>query len=65
MSLKKSDFAVGDKVAHRWRNYYQKGVVIEIEEGCNGLIKSHFQDGFYGKPDDVNFPPQDLRKINE
>ena len=79
MEHKKADFKVGQKVKHRWRpNWYQKCVVIEVEDGCNGGIKVLCQDspiystegaskgrvvGF--KEDTSTFCPQDLSIINQ
>ena len=34
----KNQFQVGDKVSHRYRDWYQDCEVISIGEGCNGLI---------------------------
>ena len=44
MGLTKEDFKVGDKVKHKYRDWYQKCEVIEVEEGCNGGIKVLSQD---------------------
>ena len=60
-----ADFKKGDNVKHRFRNKYQQCVVREVEDGCNGLIKIFCEDGFYGKPDESTFPPQDLVKIDK
>ena len=74
----KKDLKVGDKVKHRWRNWYQNCEVIEIEEGCNGGIKVLCQDSpIYGFPtidstfvcilgfgESISrFCPQDITKI--
>lgn len=56
----KKDFKVGYSVKHVSREYYQRGVVIAIEEGCNGGITVAFEDGFYGGPEEVTLCPQDL-----
>jgi hypothetical protein len=54
---------VGDSVKHKFRNYYQKGTIISIEDGCNGLIEVTFLDGFYGGKENTKFPHQDLVKV--
>lgn len=57
-------FEKDDKVRHRFRdNKYQSCVVLEVGEGCNGLVKVFCKDGFYGKPEESKFPPQDLEKV--
>jgi hypothetical protein len=62
---KEIDFKIGDKVKHRFReNKYQYCTIVEVEEGCNGLIKVLCKDGFYGGEEESNFCPQDLTKIN-
>lgn len=62
--LIKKELKKGDKVKHRFRNtMYQNCTILEVEEGCNGLIKVFCEDGFYGKPDESIFPPQDLVKV--
>tara|TARA_R110000744_G_scaffold172716_4_gene291448 strand:- start:240 stop:425 length:186 start_codon:yes stop_codon:yes gene_type:complete len=54
-------FQVGDKVKHNNRvGYYQKGVVTEIEEGCNGRIKVLWEDDFYGGSGEGYFCKLDL-----
>ena len=58
----KYNFKVGDKVKHRFRPYYQKSVVTEIESSCNGLVKIKSEDGFYGGTEETWFAPQDLTK---
>ncbi len=61
----REDLKVGDGVKHRFReNNYQQCSIIEIEAGCNGLIKVICDDGFYGEREESTFPPQDLTKIN-
>ena len=59
----REDLKKGDKVKHRFRNYYQKCTIVEVEEGCNGLIKTVCEDGFYGGIEEGAFPPQDLAKV--
>jgi len=62
----KGELKKGDKVKHRFRKTkYQNCTILEVGEGCNGLIKVHCEDGFYGKPDESIFPPLDLRKIEK
>ena len=58
------DFNVGDLVKHRFRdNKYQHCIILEIEDGCNGLIKVLAKDGMYGSDEISYFCPQDLTKI--
>jgi hypothetical protein len=59
----RKDLSIGDSVNHRFRTYYQKCVIIEIEEGCNGLIKVVCEDGFYGGVETTEFCPHDLAKL--
>ena len=60
----KEDLNIGDKVKHRFRtNKYQKCTIIEIESGCNGLIKVVCDDGFYGGREESTFCPIDLAKV--
>lgn len=75
--MTKQDFKIGDSVKHRFRNnYYQKCTVIEIEDGCNGLILVSCEDmpiydvNTSGSPiigtekGETFFCPQDLARIN-
>ena len=55
----------GDKVKHKFReNMYQNCTIIEVEEGCNGLIKIVCEDGFYGGKEESTFPKQDLKVVS-
>ena len=55
----------GDNVKHRFReNNYQRCTILEVEDGCNGLINVICEDGFYGENEESTFCPQDLAKIN-
>jgi hypothetical protein len=60
----KKDLNVGDKVKHRFRTCYQRCSVIEVEDGCNGLIKISCEDGFFGGEEESTFCPQDLNTVS-
>lgn len=71
------NFKVGDKVSHRFRDWYQKCEVIGIESGCNGRIKVLAKDSpkykqigvklmIVGFEESVSFfCPYDLRKVED
>jgi hypothetical protein len=73
--MENNNFKIGDKVKHRFRDWYQKCEVIGVESGINGRIKVLAKDSpkykqigvkmhIVGFEESISFfASQDLRKI--